>query len=93
MARQVGDDSSVVVEGMTAWSLRWAVARTAFPAAGFSYGLERLQHALEDEKISLTSRAGSKVDALVVPVSAQDFPYAIAVAEHLRNWGWLSRLM
>jgi histidyl-tRNA synthetase len=33
------------------------------------------------------SGAESKVDALVVPVSAQDLPYAITVAEHLRKSG------
>ena len=57
------------------------------PAAGFSFGLERLLHALEDEETGTTSRAESKVDALVVPVSAQDLPYAVSVAEQLRNSG------
>jgi histidyl-tRNA synthetase len=55
------------------------------PAAGFSFGLERLLHALEDERIGSTSRAESKVDVLVVPVSAQDLPYAVTVAEQLRK--------
>lgn len=57
------------------------------PAVGFSYGLERLLHALAAEKIRHAHGAAAVADALVSPVSAHDIPYAIQVAEHLRRLG------
>jgi len=58
--------------------------RRDIPAVGFSYGLERLQLALEsEEKVSDFDQGA--VDVLVIPVSSDDYGYAIGVAEQLRH--------
>ncbi|MCP2728054.1 ATP phosphoribosyltransferase regulatory subunit [Limnofasciculus baicalensis] len=55
------------------------------PATGFSYGMERLQFAMEaDGKLGERRRF---VDVLVVPVSQEDAGYAISVAQELRQAG------
>ena len=56
------------------------------PATGFSFGLERLRLALEEEKL-LSTQVGKTVDVLVIPVTAQEFRYGIQVAEKLRHSG------
>jgi histidyl-tRNA synthetase len=55
-------------------------------AAGFSYGLERLRHALQSES-KLPGDTRESVEVLVIPVSSDDHGYAIEVAERLRNEG------
>ncbi|HBE19022.1 MAG TPA: ATP phosphoribosyltransferase regulatory subunit [Cyanobacteria bacterium UBA11149] len=55
------------------------------PATGFSYGMERLQVALEaDGKLG---KSRGFVEVLVVPVSQEDAGYAIGVAQELRQAG------
>jgi histidyl-tRNA synthetase len=61
--------------------------RKGTPAAGFAYGLERIKHALEDERAGAEHKAGPAVDILLVPVGVQDVPDAIAAAEQLRDLG------
>ena len=55
------------------------------PACGFSFGLERVKLALEAEG-ALPAPAG-EVDALVVPVAAEDVADAIELARDLREAG------
>ena len=55
------------------------------PACGFSFGLERVKLALEAEG-ALATPAG-EVDALVVPVAAEDVADAIELARDLREAG------
>jgi len=52
---------------------------------GFAYGIERLRLALDNEK-KIPPKAKS-VDVLLIPVSNEDFPYGIKVAETLRMHG------
>jgi histidyl-tRNA synthetase len=60
--------------------------REDIPAAGFSFGLERVRLALEDVgKLSAVNH--KPIDALVISVSSNDLGYAIDVAERLRNVG------
>jgi histidyl-tRNA synthetase len=59
--------------------------REQVPACGFSFGLERVRMALEAEGSVDGSERG--VDALVVPVAADDLPDAIDLAEELRRAG------
>ena len=54
-------------------------------ATGFSYGMERLRLALEQEGKCKTKF--QPVDILIVPVSQADYGYAIGVAETLRQSG------
>jgi histidyl-tRNA synthetase len=56
------------------------------PAAGFSFGLERVRLALENVG-ELSAVNHKPVDALVIPVSSDDRGYAIDVAERLRDVG------
>jgi histidyl-tRNA synthetase len=55
------------------------------PATGFSYGLERLHLALEAE--GQTIGQNGAVNALVVAIAEDDYPYAIQTAETLRQKG------
>jgi histidyl-tRNA synthetase len=59
--------------------------REQVPACGFSFGLERVKMALEAE--GSVDRSERGVDALVVPVAADDLPDAIDLAEELRRAG------
>ena len=56
------------------------------PAAGFSYGLERIRLALESEGKLLAADRGPG-DVLVISVSPDDYDYAVDVAEQLRREG------
>jgi histidyl-tRNA synthetase len=56
------------------------------PAVGFAYGLERLRLALESEG-RLSEADSARTDVLVIPVSAEEYGYAVGVAERLRAEG------
>jgi histidyl-tRNA synthetase len=56
------------------------------PATGFAYGLERLRFALEQEGVTLLPKHSS-IDVAVIPNSLEDHPYAIQVAQALRQKG------
>jgi histidyl-tRNA synthetase len=56
------------------------------PAVGFAYGLERLRLALESEG-RLSEANSARTDVLVIPVSAEEYGYAVGVAEQLRAEG------
>ncbi len=56
------------------------------PAAGFSYGLERIYDALASEGLA-TGGGQRAADVLVIPISAADRGYAMRVAEELRVVG------
>jgi histidyl-tRNA synthetase len=57
--------------------------REAISACGFSFGLERVKMAIDATGSPLADR----IDALVVPVGAEDEPTAIGLAQELRNAG------
>ena len=59
--------------------------RQQTPAIGFSYGVERLQFALEATGKNL--KVSHPVDILVVPVGQADNRYAIGITEQLRQQG------
>ncbi|MGB3694184.1 MAG: histidine--tRNA ligase [Spirulinaceae cyanobacterium] len=56
------------------------------PATGFSFGMERLRLALEEENL-LPTKVTETVDVLVIPVTPQEYSYGIQVAEKLRHGG------
>jgi histidyl-tRNA synthetase len=58
------------------------------PAAGFAYGLERVAAALDQH----APPAKPQRDVLVVPVTDDDYPYAVQVAERLRQHGFVATL-
>lgn len=55
-------------------------------AIGFSYGLERIYHALQDEGV-ITASSLPAPDFLVIALNAEDQPAAIRLAEGLREHG------
>lgn len=57
------------------------------PAIGFSYGLERIRHALNKDIIPASAKLKA-VDALVIPVSLQNYRYAVNITEKLREQGF-----
>lgn len=56
-------------------------------AVGFSYGIERLRLALEQQGKAVQGSDHKSVDLLVIPLSSDDHGYAITVAERLRTEG------
>ncbi|NEP84267.1 MAG: ATP phosphoribosyltransferase regulatory subunit, partial [Okeania sp. SIO3B3] len=54
------------------------------PAVGFAYGLERLRLVLEE---NAESNPIPPIEAMLIPVTADEYGYAIRVAEQLRAEG------
>ena len=59
-------------------------SRKSIPATGFSYGIERLRWASEQE--GLLEKTSRPADILMIPVSEGENSYAIEVAEKLRQY-------
>jgi histidyl-tRNA synthetase len=57
--------------------------RQSVPAVGFAYGLERVGAAIHPAQPTATRTA------LVAPVAAEDYPYALDVARRLRAHGFI----
>lgn len=57
--------------------------RQSVPAVGFAYGLERVGAAIHPAQPTATRTA------LVAPVAAEDYPYALDVARRLRTHGFI----
>jgi histidyl-tRNA synthetase len=80
-----GPTSQLVGGGRYDDLVRSLGGRESVPACGFSFGLERLSIALEDEGI--VAAPGRPVDVLVAPLDPSDEPTAIRIARNLRAAG------
>ena len=84
---EVYDDANNQIAGGGRYDdlVRSLGGRSPAPACGFSYGLERVIAAMERGEQPLSSTA--TVTALIVPLSAEDYPVAADLATRLRLQG------
>jgi histidyl-tRNA synthetase len=66
--------------------------RQATPAIGFSYGLERLVSTLSASDASYEAESPLQRVVSVVPISGDDYEYAVHLAQQLRQYGFPAML-